>query len=218
VVNTFTGIDMPHAKTATAKHISAFLDGELHGETLQATVDALSTDPDARAQWHLHHVVGDVLRSEELAANAPGDLQFLAKLEKRLANEPIVSARLLSVSSIAVDAEKLSRPSANANVFQWRLVAGAALTVAMAVLVGGWYTPGSTVSGTQQAATAPAPTSLPPGDADVLQAATTVSADGMIRDPRLDQLLSAHQQWGGHSALQVSPGFLRNATYDGKGR
>ncbi|MBI3533608.1 MAG: hypothetical protein HY068_14270 [Burkholderiales bacterium] len=36
----------------------------------------------------------------------------------------------------------------------------------------------------------------------------------MIRDPRLDQLLAAHQQFGGTSALQMPAGFVRNATFE----
>jgi sigma-E factor negative regulatory protein RseA len=38
----------------------------------------------------------------------------------------------------------------------------------------------------------------------------------MLRDPRLDQLLEAHQQAGG--ASQMPSGFLRNATFDGPSR
>jgi sigma-E factor negative regulatory protein RseA len=36
----------------------------------------------------------------------------------------------------------------------------------------------------------------------------------MIRDPRLDELLAAHKQFGGASALQMPAGFLRNATFE----
>ena len=38
----------------------------------------------------------------------------------------------------------------------------------------------------------------------------------MLRDPRLDQLLEAHQQAGG--ASQMPSGFLRNATFEGPSR
>jgi len=44
------------------------------------------------------------------------------------------------------------------------------------------------------------------------------AAGTMLRDPRLDELMAAHRQLGGHSALQVPAGFLRNATYEGAGR
>jgi len=40
----------------------------------------------------------------------------------------------------------------------------------------------------------------------------------MLRDAQLDALLAAHRQLGGGSALQMSSGFLRNATFDGGGR
>jgi sigma-E factor negative regulatory protein RseA len=40
----------------------------------------------------------------------------------------------------------------------------------------------------------------------------------MIRDPRLDQLLSVHRQFGGSGLLQTSSGFIRNATFEAPGR
>jgi sigma-E factor negative regulatory protein RseA len=40
----------------------------------------------------------------------------------------------------------------------------------------------------------------------------------MMRDPRLDELLAAHRQFGGASALQNPSGFLRNATFEGPAR
>jgi sigma-E factor negative regulatory protein RseA len=36
----------------------------------------------------------------------------------------------------------------------------------------------------------------------------------LLRDPRLDRYLSAHQQFAGSSALGVPSGFLRNAAAD----
>ena len=40
----------------------------------------------------------------------------------------------------------------------------------------------------------------------------------MIRDPRLDELLAAHRQTGGTTALQMPAGFLRNATFEAPAR
>jgi sigma-E factor negative regulatory protein RseA len=40
----------------------------------------------------------------------------------------------------------------------------------------------------------------------------------MMRDPRLDQLLQAHRQFGGATALANSSSFLRNATFEGPSR
>jgi sigma-E factor negative regulatory protein RseA len=44
------------------------------------------------------------------------------------------------------------------------------------------------------------------------------STAGMMRDPRLDQLLQAHRQLAGTSVLQTPSGFLRNATFEAQGR
>ena len=44
------------------------------------------------------------------------------------------------------------------------------------------------------------------------------AAPVMLRDARLDELLAAHKQFGGTSALQMPAGFLRNATFDGADR
>ena len=35
----------------------------------------------------------------------------------------------------------------------------------------------------------------------------------VLRDPRLEQLLAEHRQYGGMSALQMPAGFLRDATH-----
>ena len=48
--------------------------------------------------------------------------------------------------------------------------------------------------------------------------AATAQAPVMLRDPRLDELLAAHRQSGGASALPTSAGFLRNATFEQPGR
>jgi sigma-E factor negative regulatory protein RseA len=57
------------------------------------------------------------------------------------------------------------------------------------------------------------------GQGGMVQGATaTETAPVMIRDPRLDELLAAHKQFSGASALQQPAGFLRNATFTPTGR
>jgi sigma-E factor negative regulatory protein RseA len=46
------------------------------------------------------------------------------------------------------------------------------------------------------------------------QSREAAAAPAMLRDSRLDELLAAHKQFGGTSALQMPAGFLRNATFD----
>jgi sigma-E factor negative regulatory protein RseA len=51
--------------------------------------------------------------------------------------------------------------------------------------------------------------------AAVSQQVVVASPQGpMVRDARLEELLAAHKQLGGTSALQEPSGFLRNATFE----
>ena len=52
----------------------------------------------------------------------------------------------------------------------------------------------------------------------VNQPVTNAQGQVMIRDPRLDELLAAHKQYGSTSALQMPAGFLRNATFEAPAR
>lgn len=193
-------------------HVSALMDGELQGSAQQASVETLLKDARAQEAWHRYHLIGDILRSDELAAGAR-DLQFLTKLESRLSQETM-AARVEMPERVAVlPPDGKHHTSANSDRFRWRMAAGGALTLALAVMAVFVLEPNM---GRADIPMAVAPQILPDTQADV--AAISVAPDGMIRDPRLDQLLSAHQQLGGHSALQMPSGFLRNATYDGKGR
>jgi len=105
-------------------------------------------------------------------------------------------------------AEGLNRaehPAANDASMRWKLVAGlASLATAMVV---GWHLTSSDgkADGAPQLAQTNAP--VPP-------VAVVEATPAMIRDPRLDQLLAAHQQFGGTSALQMPAGFVRNATFE----
>ena len=193
--------------------ISALMDGELEVDGRPGCLEALMADADARLVWRSYHLMGDVLRSDELAAGAD-DFQFLAKLEARLSDQAVVNQETDAGKRGQAVPQGQRLNSANASLFRWRMAAGGAFALLIALFAGAFFAPSPSVVGVQMAAT-PEKLTLP-ANADF--ATTAVIQDGMIRDPRLDQLLSAHQQLGGHSALQMPSGFLRNATYDGKGR
>src|SRR5689334_13843162 len=67
--------------------LSALADGDAT-RAFQAWRD----DPDARAAWHSYQLIGDVLRSEDLACEPEADQAFLVALRARLADEPVVLA------------------------------------------------------------------------------------------------------------------------------
>lgn len=193
-------------------HVSALMDGELQGSAQQAAIAALLEDARAQGVWHDYHLVGDILRSEELATGANG-LQFLTKLEKRLSMEVMAPRVAMPVEGTVLPVGRQRQTSANEDRYLWRGVAGGIVTFALAMSVVFFMEPNA-----QRAVASLAAAPQKSQDVRMEVAVTEVAADGMIRDPRFDQLLNAHQQLGGHSALQMPSGFLRNATYDGKGR
>jgi sigma-E factor negative regulatory protein RseA len=226
------------------QRISELADGRLQGEAFAQAVEAAVCDEDARATWHAYHLVGDTLRSAELArCDVQGN--FMARLQARLQAEgagtfsatasSVVAAELTqagawdrSGATRQSDTEQrmaqLARSSeaANATVYRWRTVAALATVAAVSVL--GWSLLRSGAGDTAPALASVAPPSglvrAGAGAAPANAAAASEQSPSavMIRDPNLDALLAAHKQFGGTSALQAPAGFLRNATFDGAGR
>ena len=185
-------------KTDNEELISALADGQLRGDELARGVDSAAGDAD---RWHAYHVIGEALRSGNVAQGTRPDV-FLSRLQARLAGER-------QAMPVAVAAPIVPAAPAAANDSLWKLVAGLASVAAVAAV--GWNLWGSGVSsGQPQLASAPAVV--------VPVAANNGGAMNMIRDPHLDQLLAAHRQFGGATALQTSSGFLRNATFEGPAR
>lgn len=72
--------------------LSALADGELDPGELALLCARWRDDPAARECWHAYQLIGDVLRSDDLASTARRDAAFLAALRQRLAAEPVVLA------------------------------------------------------------------------------------------------------------------------------
>jgi sigma-E factor negative regulatory protein RseA len=192
----------------TQELISAMADGQLRGEAFARGVEVAAGDPVAREAWHTYHLIGDVLRSGEFT---PGTVPavFLRRLQVRLEQEHSVgvSARELSTAATAVEHVPMRRVAANEANFRWKLVAGFASLAAMGAI--GWSVTAGFIAKAEQAQLAAA------------QPGTVLAGSErgvMIRDARLDELLAAHRQLGGASALQMPAGFLRNATHEGPSR
>jgi sigma-E factor negative regulatory protein RseA len=213
------------------EQVSALADGHLQGEAFAQAIEAVCTEGDSRAAWHAYHVVGDVLRSGSHSACSDSSA-FLARFQQRLAAEPVVAMPVL-VPVAAAPAVQVRRraDAANEPVFRWKLVAGAASMVAVAAiswtLIGNGNVgsqAGAQIAAQQQPAVnsvlaAAAVNTQQPASATLTPTRVMVGNGNpqvMLRDPRLDQLLEAHQQAGG--ASQMPSGFLRNATFEGPTR
>jgi len=197
----------------TSELISALADGQLGGEDFAAALHACGQDDSALATWDTYHLIGDALRSP--ASHAPGaDMAFLARLNHRLASEILVSPAPGSHGNLAgapagvphvplVDAAPGHDVAANDGDFRWKLVAGVASLAAVSAIA--W-----------NAASLLTPAAAPQlAQAPVSQQVVVASPQGpVVRDARLEELLAAHKQLGGTSALQEPSGFLRNATFE----
>ena len=174
--------------------LSALADGQLEGEALERALQALAHDPSAREAWQSWHLIGDVLRSHELAAGTAPAV-FRQRLMQRLASEaPLPQGPMPAPATAApVPGPARSDPPANDAFFRWKRAAGA-LSL-LAAVGAGWLSAGALwdPASSRMAGT-------PPGN--------------MIRDARLDELLSAHRQLGGATALQAPSGFLHNASFE----
>lgn len=180
--------------------ISALADGQLRGEDLARAVQAAAADARAREAWCAYHVVGEVLRTGR-ADGGTAPEAFLAKLQLRLREEPAAGPALQAV-------RHAGRPAAND--WAWKMVAGVASVAAFGAV--GWNLWGAGSGASTQLATGGGTPAV------VTVSAQATAAPSMIRDPRLDQLLQAHRQFGGGTALGTTSGFLRNATFEGPAR
>jgi sigma-E factor negative regulatory protein RseA len=208
---------MDELKSSSNESISALIDGELPTENCAHVIGALLSDAKSMDTWHVYQVVGDVLRSTELAPTT-NDLAFWNRLEQRLAIESprpddsasvhVTDAMTHSVAAWAAT----GREGANAPQFRWKVLASVACTSLVAVVGSGIWLQTSPSSDGQLAKVQAIEATKQ------VVVVTDPVAGTMLRDPRLDELMAAHRQLGGHSALQVPAGFLRNATFEGSSR
>ena len=194
--------------------LSALVDGELHGEELEQALACAESD-EGFASWELYHLVGDVLRSPDLAHHNQHDL--LSGLRVQLASEPLpgqVSAAQLQPSQLQQVAPAMEQthaavvalhdPAANSAVFRWKVAASFATVAAVAAL--GWNLMGTPL-GNQGMQLAEA------GRHPQAQVLVATEQGEVLRDPRLDELLASHQQYASRAALQAPADFLRNASF-----
>ena len=177
--------------------MSAATDGD--AVALGAVCQAWRSDPDARANWHAYHLIGDVLRSAELATPPAHDAAFLNRLRQRMADEPIVLA---------------PSPAPRRLVARWLVpaAAAAAFVVVAGVLVVSRLSLPNAPQATETMAAAPSPSgAVPIGNGAVFAAAGLghPSDAALIRDPRLDEFLRAHQAARGGMAVAVPGSALR---------
>ena len=182
--------------------LSALFDGQAGSEKVLGDLSEVSMQ-NMHSDWRCYQMIGDTLRSSSYASILGADPAFLQRIRAGLVGE-VMDEPLKPLAAAAQGA--VATPSiaaANDHQFRWKLVAGFASLGAVAAVA--WSMSGAFLGppGSQLAQTT-----------GVVQTLVTASPEGpMIRDPRLEELLSAHKQLGGTS-LQVPSGFVRNAGFE----
>jgi sigma-E factor negative regulatory protein RseA len=175
--------------------LSSMADGEATSDAQERCLAMWAERAEARERWRHYQLIGDVLRSRELAREGAHDAAFLSALRARLAREPVVL-----------------RPAVAA---AWRFGAWAVPTAAVAgvLAVAGVVVmlnsgPVPPLDGAQMAtrqAMQPVVASAP--SALLLQQPFN---GRLIRDARLDRYFAAHRQSGNGTALQMPGGVVRS--------
>ena len=192
------GLDNPAgpgpAAVPLGQALSALMDGELAPGELAGACAAWQQHSDVRSHWHAYHLIGDVLRSDDLAAPAARDETFLQALRGRLALEPAPEAPTPWLAAApeaplpptawapADDARLQAHPAAPV-----RRRAGAWLMAPAALAAGFMVVAGGMVVGKLMA---PEPAAAP------RMAQSAPAAGELVRDARLDRYLAAHRSLG----------------------
>ena len=128
--NASAGVSLPGG-LGRGEQLSALADGQLQGDEFAAAL-AWAAEDEGRDTWEVYHLVGDVLRSSDLAR--PANPAFLSRLREELAKEAPPQRPQAPVPLNPVVAH--GPVAANASVFRWKMVAGFASLAAVAAI--GW--------------------------------------------------------------------------------
>jgi len=178
--------------------LSSMADGEASPEAQERCLALWTGDAQARERWRDYQLIGDVLRSQELARDASHDAAFVRALRARLAGEPAVL-------------RPKTAPVAVARSRSWAVpmaaVAGVAAVAGMVVVLRGVPETGPPMVAKQGNTTPVVATSTA---APQQMPAAQVVNGRLIRDARLDRYFAAHRQSANGAALQMPGAVVRS--------
>jgi sigma-E factor negative regulatory protein RseA len=186
--------------TEALQRLSVVMDGEAHADEVHAACKAWRSQPQLQAQLHLYERIGDTLRSDSGAwIGASHNAPFMSGLRERLRHEPVPLAPQPAIHH----RKKMSWGTTS----RWAVAASVFLG-AWAVVATVQYSP-FTFNPVTAAATGWA--GLRSDVAGSVNKSARVVEPPILRNPRLDAYLAAHQQLTSNSILGESATFLRNA-------
>ncbi|PXW97040.1 RseA-like anti sigma(E) protein [Sphaerotilus hippei] len=200
------------------EELSALMDGEVDAQIVARACRSWRQDAGQRTSWHAYHLIGDVLRSDELSSPPSRDEAFLQALRSRLAEEPVVLAptppepsttateagqdsALLVEFPTRAETGSLAPTRRRSALRRWSaplgMAAGVALVAGVVLLNRGQEGSDALFFGSSLAAAGAA--SMPAMDA------------ASMDDAQLARYLTPHKQFSGVPVGQAS--YLRSATF-----
>ena len=210
--------------TDHAEWLSALADGELAAADVPTVCADWRDDPSMQSRWHAYQLIGDVLRSDDLASTGRHDSDFMVALRRRLDAEPVVlaPAPLLggSTDETVVAAPVVALAGSGVRRRRWLLPSAVAATFAAVVVGGVMMSPASGPGGDIDRIAGPSPRATPVvKDPNAVPEMPVITASGrLIRDARIDRYLAAHQQWSGGAVIGGHAAYLRQVSADASTR
>ncbi len=178
----------------TREQISAFADSELSYGHVDVTLAALRQQ-EGRDAWNLYHQIGDALRSDDL--NMQADANLTARIFASLDAEP----------TIMVAAQQRVHVAKQSMLKRFAVPGMAVATVAVAAFL--TVPQMMATQGGPAVVSNPVPIVLASAAVDKIAVA---SSDGeVLRDPRIDEYLLAHQRFS--PSVYSTAQYARSATF-----
>jgi sigma-E factor negative regulatory protein RseA len=206
-------VSMQSQACSRSERLSAFVDGESLGEIEHVGHILYELNSEDRAAWADYHLIGDALRSDDLAVSPAASSAFLAGFTARFEAEPHV----LAPEAIPVARRLVA--------LRRRLVPAFAVAAAAATLT--WIVvPQLQRVDIGSGATQVASAALHPDSVQRIVMASVPTATArpaaqdvnIIRDARLDQYLEAHQQFAQQPVVPGSMPLIRAAAVTSQGQ
>ena len=200
-------VSMQSQGSSRSERLSAFVDGE--GLDAPVSFDDVLAEFDYvdRTTWSAYHLIGDALRSDDLAVHPAKSQAFLSGFAARLEAEPHFIA--------PAQGRQASRAT---SLLRRRAAPAFAVAAAAAMLT--WIVMPQWHGGASQGTVQTAATS---SRADRVQSVAMTNVPGgqegnIIRDAQLDQYLEAHQQFAQQPMSVAAMPLIRAAVQTSQGQ
>ncbi|MBN3855482.1 sigma-E factor negative regulatory protein [Paraburkholderia sp. Ac-20340] len=217
-------VSMQSVSSSHGERLSAFVDGEFAAEVdTQAHLNAIFSGfvEEDRKAWSAYHLIGDALRSDDLAMSPAASQSFMANFAARFEAEPHV----LAPAAVAADAPAATHNGRVARILSLRRRVVPSLAVAAAAATLTWVVVPQMrgvgmAGGSQIAAMQPAGDNVQRVAMNAVPVQTAAVQDGgnIIRDARLDAYLEAHQQFAQQPVMSDSMPLIRSAALTTQGQ